>query len=305
MRALAPGKLVLTGAYAVLDGAPAIAAAVDRYAIADTARWTTTPSVEIHAAFGARPAPEVDVAMLENRSGRKLGLGSSAAALVAALGATALDRGEDISDPIVRHALFRHAREAHARAQHGGSGVDVATSVFGGVIQYTVEEYEAAVDAVEWPSGLVLATYFTGHSARTSDLLARVRAARERSPQGMARMAAALFSAAVAAAGAMRRDASEFVQCARAYGALLSELGTLADAPIVPEACAELARIAATEDAAFLPSGAGGGDVAVWLGVSDPSELFAAQAERLGFSSLALRIDWGGVRRESLDRRRD
>jgi phosphomevalonate kinase len=302
---MAPGKLVLTGAYAVLDGAPAIAAAVDRYAIADTARCTATPSAEIHAAFGTRAAPEVDVAMLENRTGGKLGLGSSAAALVAALGASALDRGEDISDPIVRRGLFLSARDAHARAQNGGSGVDVAASVYGGVIRYTIEAREAAVEAVEWPSGLVLAAYFTGHSARTSDLLARVRAARERSPHGVARMAGALFSAAVAAAGAMRRGASEFVQCAQTYGALLSELGALADAPIVPDACAELAKIAATQHAAFLPSGAGGGDVAVWLGVSDPSEHFAAQAERLGFSSLALRIDLGGVRRESLDRRRD
>ena len=35
MRARAPGKLVLSGAYAVLEGAPALVAAVDRYAVAD------------------------------------------------------------------------------------------------------------------------------------------------------------------------------------------------------------------------------------------------------------------------------
>ena len=34
----APGKLVLTGAYAVLEGAPAIVVAVDRYAVADASR---------------------------------------------------------------------------------------------------------------------------------------------------------------------------------------------------------------------------------------------------------------------------
>ena len=37
-RARAPGKVVLSGAYAVLSGAPAIVAAVSRYVTADSAR---------------------------------------------------------------------------------------------------------------------------------------------------------------------------------------------------------------------------------------------------------------------------
>jgi len=36
--ARAPGKLVLSGAYAVLSGAPALVVAVDRYVVADSAR---------------------------------------------------------------------------------------------------------------------------------------------------------------------------------------------------------------------------------------------------------------------------
>ncbi|HXX65953.1 MAG TPA: hypothetical protein VEK07_02150 [Polyangiaceae bacterium] len=300
MRAMAPGKLVLTGAYAVLQGAPAIAAAVNRYALADTDRLAATPSPEVQAAFGDRGAPDVDVAMLQNGYGRKLGLGSSAAALVAALGASALDRGEDIRDPKVRDGLFRFARTAHARAQSGGSGVDVAASVYGGVIRYTLDGPDAAIETVEWPHDLVMAAFFMGQSARTSDLLARVRAARLQATQDMARLDAALFSAAVAAAAAMRSGAGEFVRCARAYSELLAGLGAMADAPIVPEACAELAKLAESEDAAFIPSGAGGGDVAVWLGESAPSQHFEARAETLGLSSLAISIDRGGVRREAL-----
>ena len=38
MIAKAPGKLVVSGAYSVLEGAPAIVVAVDRYAVADTSR---------------------------------------------------------------------------------------------------------------------------------------------------------------------------------------------------------------------------------------------------------------------------
>jgi len=196
--------------------------------------------------------------------------------------------------------LFRVAREAHARAQGGGSGVDVAASVYGGVIRYTLVGPDAAIETVEWPPGLVMAPFFMGQSARTSDLLGRVRAAHLRSPHEMAGLDAALFSTAIAAAGAVGTDAGQFVRCAQAYSVLLTELGTLADAPIVPEACAELARLAAAEDAAFIPSGAGGGDVAVWLGESAPSQSFEARARALGFSSLAISIDRDGVRREAL-----
>ena len=37
-RTTAPGKLVLSGEYAVLDGAPAVAMAIDRRAVVDVSR---------------------------------------------------------------------------------------------------------------------------------------------------------------------------------------------------------------------------------------------------------------------------
>ena len=86
MRARAPGKVVISGAYAVLEGAPAIVAAVDRYAVADTARAPDFVSDEVRVALGGRRAPLVDASALR-ADGRKLGLGSSAAILVASLAA--------------------------------------------------------------------------------------------------------------------------------------------------------------------------------------------------------------------------
>ena len=83
MIARAPGKVVLSGAYAVLEGAPAIVAAVDRYVVADASREATrvTPEVE-HALArrGAAAAPWFDASALRDETlGKKLGLGSSAA----------------------------------------------------------------------------------------------------------------------------------------------------------------------------------------------------------------------------------
>ena len=89
MRACAPGKLVLSGAYSVLEGAPAIVSAVDRYVCCDSARPAELITPEVRAALPAgADAPLFDASALR-AEGRKLGLGSSAAILVASLAVTA------------------------------------------------------------------------------------------------------------------------------------------------------------------------------------------------------------------------
>ncbi len=305
MRVIAPGKLVLTGAYAVLEGAPAIVAAVDRYAVADT-----------------RSPAKIDVRSLQDSGGQKLGLGSSAASIVASFGARALARGDDPRHAAVRSEIFRSARDAHQRQQGGGSGVDVAASVHGGVLRYTVlrppssrapqgaatsssppsssppstRRFETSIHAVDMPPGLVLAAFWSGTSARTSDLLARVDALRARG--GAVAVFTALRGVAEEAADAIG-EAARFVQRAAAFGRALAALGDAADAPIVPPAFAELSALAEREGAAFFPSGAGGGDVAVWLGVEPPSSVFSARATALALSPLTIAIDHGGVRPES------
>src|SRR6185436_10440568 len=93
MIARAPGKVVLSGAYAVLEGAPAIVTAVDRYVTADTAKKPSLVTPEVRAALGDARAPGFDASALR-KGDQKLGLGSSAAILVASLGAvTAAERG--------------------------------------------------------------------------------------------------------------------------------------------------------------------------------------------------------------------
>jgi phosphomevalonate kinase len=300
VRVIAPGKLVLTGAYAVLEGAPAIVAAVDRYAVADT---------ELPG--------KIDVGALQDDAGRKLGLGSSAASIVASFGARALAHGDDPRHAAVRSEIFRSARDAHQRQQGGGSGVDVAASVHGGVLRYTVlrglsrspesgaiaaqgsgraGRFETSIHAVDMPPGLVLAAFWSGTSARTSELLARVDALRARG--GADAVFTALRAVAEEAADAIV-DARCFVKRAAGFGRALAALGDAADAPIVPPAFAELAALAEREGAAFFPSGAGGGDVAVWLGLQAPSSAFVARATALELSPLTLAIDHGGVRPES------
>jgi phosphomevalonate kinase len=296
VRAIAPGKLLLTGAYAVLEGAPAVVVAIDRYAVADASCTEESPSAEVHAALGPEPAPKTDVRALHDETGRKLGLGSSAAALVASLGVRALANGMDLRSPLVRAGIFRAAREAHARAQGGGSGVDVAASVHGGVLRYVIDACgDVAVRALALPIGLQMAVYDSGISARTSEMRARFERIRARSDAQS--LLARIRERAAQASGAFEAgDARAFVSCAREFGDTLAALGNAIDAPVVPSSFGELAALAAREHAAFLPSGAGGGDVAVWLGLAAPSAAFAARAKELSMRPLALGIDRGGLR---------
>jgi phosphomevalonate kinase len=296
VRVAAPGKLLLSGAYVVLDGSPAIVMAIDRYAVADSLR-RGSPSAEVAAAMPVKDAPHVDATELFSGD-KKLGLGSSAAVVVAALGVVAAERGADLEDEGVRRDLFNAARAAHAEVQSGGSGVDIAASVYGGVLRYEIDGRSAVrVARAALPQGLHLETYWSGECVRTSDMRARVDALRSRDRATFdARMrdlsAAARDCSAAVAAG----DATAFVQAASASECALAALGQDADAPIVPTYARELARAAKEEGAAFCPSGAGGGDIFVRFALAPASARFTAAARAARLDLLKLGLDVCGVK---------
>ena len=172
----APGKLLLFGEYAVLDGAEAVVVAVDRWA---HCRRTPTDDAVTVAGLGfgavrwspgggvAAPGPEGDLpfarALLARtprpRPGHyqldtaafqstdpsapgKLGLGSSAATTVAL--ARALDSAADAA------TIFARAHGAHRAVQGSGSGADIAASTFGGAIAYRWWGPERAGETPDW-----------------------------------------------------------------------------------------------------------------------------------------------------------
>lgn len=167
-----PGKILLTGEYAVLDGSPAIVAAVDRFvecrrtharsfevrgmglcwreggpevaglnfareALAVTRRYLLGRGVEL-AAHAFELTDD-----LRAPDGQKLGLGGSACVTVAvveaALAIAEANGGQArikaLSKAQERDRIFKLAALAHSRAQGKiGSGVDVAAASFGGLI---------------------------------------------------------------------------------------------------------------------------------------------------------------------------
>lgn len=294
--ARAPGKLVLSGAYAVLTGAPALVVAVDRYVLADSARMATFLTPEVHAALGDRSAPWFDASELREGD-KKLGLGSSAAILVASLAALELAAEPTLTDAALCDRVYQRAFLAHRAAQGGGSGVDVAASAHGGVLAARRNGSGALeLSRVALPSALHLEVWACSVAASTSAFLLRIAEFAARDPLTHARCIHAQADAAESAlAAAVRGDAADFVRAIARQVTTLSALGESANVSIVTAELGELARLAAAQGAAFLPAGAGGGDVAYWVGSHAPPAEFAARAQELGLSRVSLSLGARGV----------
>lgn len=277
LTASAPGKLLLAGEYAVLDGGPAVVVAVDRRATARRAARQPSPFLDALAAQLARrfsadhPAARaaasdilVDTADF-SRGGHKLGLGSSAAATVAAA-TLALALAEDGPAAPDRDAVFELAFAAHgdAQGQRGtrGSGADIAAATYGGALRYQTRDGETTRAALPVPTSVTFLPFFTGVSADTVTMVARVQAARAagatRAPlEQLAGAAAALATAF------QRDDAAAILRAIREGGAALAALGEAAgydlETAAVRAARAALARFGG----AAKTTGAGGGDLAI------------------------------------------
>lgn len=295
MKARAPGKIVLSGAYAVLDGAPAIVCAVDRFVIADAARPATFVTPEVRAALGEGvAAPWFDASGLREGD-RKLGLGSSAAILVASLAARVLAASGDLADRELARRVAEPAFRAHAAAQEGGSGVDVAAAAYGGTLVFRRSAREAA-EPFALPAPLQVEIWWSGAEASTRELVARVFALRSRDAGGFARLLGAQAEAADAAERALRSaDASALVESLAAQRHALAALGAAAGAPIVTTSAGELADRAERHGSAALPAGAGGGDVVIFAGLTSSPADFGELAARHGYRRLALALGARGV----------
>jgi len=248
----APGKLVLVGEYAVLDGAPAVVAAVDRGVACAVSpapeRRIETPGDArfARATLEALDAPPARYRFSDwnpSPTATKAGLGGSAATVVcAALAARAL-RGErpDAS------ALFRAAAAIHRAVQDAGSGVDVAASAWGGVVWF--QEGDATPLQVEVRPVVV----WSGRSARTGP---RVKAYlrwrdRTRFVTAATEITHRFVTDPVGALGASRR--------------LLEEMAEAAGLSYRTPELDHIAALAREHGGEAKPSGAGGGDCAVAL----------------------------------------
>jgi len=319
--ATAPGKLVIFGDYAVLEGAPAVATSVDVRARAQVDVTTGHSSVFIDLAGGkaydfavepgarlawtgdspeARgaivaavidtchellhlrgPLPALRISLNTDAfftplgdTAAKLGLGSSAAALVALTGA--LVNALEIS--IERESLLNVCHAAHRRFQGGkGSGIDVTAALLGGVIGVRLDSsarFPVAAE-LEWPAGLLLLPVWSGNSASTPELLSRFADYGARDADGFAHHLRNLTTFAQQADVAWRAGAvAEILSALAGYDNALRALDYDARIGINTAAHERLRGLIEHHGAVYKTSGAGGGDFGIAL--TDSKEILEA-----------------------------
>ena len=293
-RARAPGKVVLSGAYSVLEGAPAVVAAVNRYVEADGGRPAAMVTSEVQAAVDQKlvaRACHFDASELRqpepDGTTRKLGLGSSAAILAATYFAVhASPSAKDWA------ALV----EAHRTAQSGGSGIDVVASTLGGVLCCLPQKGEPAglsVSMFELPHTLRFEFFSSARAALTRSMRSRVDTLKQGSPLVYG---AIIDRATEGAEGLVRaKDPSAFVSCLCAQFRALNELGVAANAPIMSGPERDIMLAAEGVGAAFGPSGAGGGDISFYCGTRPLDDKLRRLASEAGLIPLSISLGAPGA----------
>jgi phosphomevalonate kinase len=133
-------------------------------------------------------------------------------------------------------------------------------------------------------------------SASTRELLAAVAQLARRAPELYARwMGSQILAAHQAALAAVHQNPNAFIAALRAQQRALAGLGQAAGVPIVTPALAELAPRATAEDGVLLPAGAGGGDIALFVGRGPSSPDLRAALENHGHRRLTTELGSPGV----------
>ena len=232
--ASAPGSIMVTGEHAVVHGYAALVAAIDQRAHVSVS-GRPGPEIEIHSALGNLTAPLGELRAegplrfvvacllaIEPNEGLRiqitsdidptLGLGSSAAVTIAALGALAQLTGKAVD-------LHAEALTIVRTLQGRGSGADLAASLHGGLVRYQLGH---PTEKLSMPPALSLK--YVGYKTPTGDVLKQVEEA------WMGRDASELYArmgkasdAAIAAAKA--RDWATMAAALDEYQGLMVELG--------------------------------------------------------------------------------
>ena len=316
--ASAPGKVVLSGEYAVLHGAPAVCMAVNRRAVARVSKtntewnsvsapgYSTVEGRFVHEKAAPRwlqggdEFPLVDAAWrtlapsgddclhieLDTRafhdkaSGAKLGLGSSAA-LTVALTAALAPSGK----------LLDSALRVHRRLQSGvGSGVDVATSLSGGLLEYRMQG--ATCSSLSWPEGLFYRLVWSGVPASTASKLQRLQERGHRQSQDALLRSAASMASAWRSATTVLKQLPDYIETLR-------EFSDDYDLGIFAAGHDKLVAEALAAGLVYKPCGAGGGDVGILMGTNNEQlDEFLKHPTESGRHVLECEIDMQGVERK-------
>jgi mevalonate kinase len=227
---------------------------------------------------------------------RKLGLGSSAAVLVALVGALADTLGISLDN----ETLTRVCVTAHRNFQHGqGSGVDVAAAINGGVVGVQLEGSGAniCVERLSWPSGFFIVPVWSGESASTVELLSNFSSYCERNPGAYERRVKSLLERAESVGEAWRaKSVGQILAAIDGYEEALRRLDQEADIGILTDEHERLRVLAAQCGAHYKTSGAGGGDFGfAYTDSATVTDAVSKAYSEAGFSILGISPETPGL----------
>lgn len=277
--AFAPGKLILLGEHAVVDGHPAIAAAVDRGTTVTLEDRPGPSGIDRSDLVDARLWPALAPLVPPEGVGLGItsdlpvgcGMGSSAALAVALVRALARREGREADFDECWARAFEVERAFHGTP----SGIDHTVSALGGVVRYRRVGGRPEVQPLGVPAPLDLVVANTGAPGNTAEMVARVRA------RGAAAEFAAIAELVEAAPAAWPALGGLF----HANHRLLQAIGV--STPALDHACAVME--AAGASGAKL-AGAGGGGVAVAVVSADTAEAVRSAAVAAGFEAFLVRV---------------
>ncbi len=341
----APGKLVLSGEYVVLLGAPAVVCALDFCvhcrlsappenthgwhfqslgfdgkshhdleellgdkppAVQDPARlcWYVTHAlVETVLQGDSTSLPQNLDVKLDSRAcyqrGQKLGVGSSAAICVALCGALLILTGH-----YSKAATYALAMQAHRAFQGGrGSGLDIAASVHGGCIEFSMPRAETKADlplvkSLSLPDNGFKTLIWTGKSAdKTTHITRFLNWYHSAQPPGARAAVERVMNAAENFVSALSRpESNAWMGPLNDYTTHLKYLDETLQLGIYRGGHRRLDEIATREGVLYKPCGAGGGDIGVAMSISaDPLQHFSQAVVQEGFSLLPMEIEQHGL----------
>lgn len=230
---------------------------------------------------------------LDDQSGIKYGLGSSAAVVTAVVESVLRMFWREDPD---QQLIFKLAAIAHVMTQRGGSGADIAASTYGGVLQYTSFQAEwllrklenshdiqsvvhapwpyLSIRSIKFPESLHLRIGWTGSPASTTNLVREIRSLKTKDPVSYQKFLEKSEEAVRRILEGIERTNEEiFLQGIQMNRLCLKEVGEKANVSLETAPLKVLSDLAEDLNGAGKLSGAGGGD----CGIAFMPSLLAAE----------------------------
>ena len=252
---------------------------------------------------------------------QKIGFGSSAAVTVAVAGAVLLFHGFDLNEEKTKKLLFKLSVISHYLAQGKlGSGFDVASSVYGGMLvykkfdsQWVEKELENGLAKIvdkkwetleltplEIPKSFCLSVGFSGNSASTKELVLKIREFKKENPEEYGKIITSIREIVEKMIKAIKEnDKEKILRLINENRMVLKELSDESKAGLETKELTRLIEEANKFKAAAKFSGAGGGDNGIAISFDLKTKRAVEEAWiKAGILPLAVQIAKNGCERE-------